>query len=113
MLGVLAAVLGAAAGLAGIVCLGLAMSRVGRVWFYPDRLEVDPLGSSSPHARRLGIAWQDVAGWRPESPRHVRLVLYEGLLREAHGDPTVPTPTPEVRAAVEALLRERGVALLP
>lgn len=86
--------------------------RTGNVEFHEDRIVIDPFAESSPDAWRLTLAWDDVVGWRPTSHDYLRLVLRPGLLRGEHGEPTVPTPTPELRAKVEALLTERGVPRL-
>lgn len=101
-----------ASGVAALLTLGVAGPRRGRVWFFDDRLEHEPTGSSSVDVRRLVVAWDEVVGWRDPSPGYLQLVLREGLLRETHGDLPVPTPTPEQRAAVEALLAEQGVPRL-
>ncbi len=105
-----AALAAMATGATGVVSLGLATNRRGQAWLFNERIELDPLGSSG--ARRLVIAWDELVGWRDESPDYVRLVLRDGLLREAHGSPTLPTPTPELRARLEALLAEKQVPLV-
>lgn len=86
--------------------------RTGTVQFHADRIVIDPFAQPSPDAWRLTLAWDDVVGWRPSSRDYVRLVLRPGLLRGEHGEPAIPTPTPELRAKVEALLTERGVPRL-
>lgn len=97
---------------AGVLRLILVVPRRGCVVFREDRLEHWPGGVIAPGAVCRVLVWDDVVAWYGRSPDHVRLVLRDGLLREAHGDPRVPTLTPEVRAAVEALLRRRGVPAL-
>lgn len=59
------------------------------------------------------FAWDDVVGWRSASTTALVLVPRPGALRSTPwpGWP-VPTPTPELRAAVEALLAARGVPRL-
>lgn len=77
-----------------------------------DRLELDPAGDPArPDWRAIG--WDDVVGWSGAAPAFVHLLLRRGLAHQVFRvDPIVPTATPEVRAAVEALLVERGVPRL-
>lgn len=86
--------------------------RTGKVWFLDQRIVVNPMHLSSPPGWRCVLAWDDVVGWRASSRAYLRLVLRPGLLRDTHGEPAIPTPTPDTRASVEALLAARGVPRL-
>lgn len=89
-----------------------ANPRTGVARFHEDQIVIGLFPTTSSNAWRLTLAWGDVVGWRPSSRAYLRLVLRPGLLRDTQGEPTIPTPTPELRAAVEALLTARGVPRL-
>lgn len=94
--------------LAALLTFVRASPRPRSLTFFDDRIV---LGAWDPEAQapRPQLSWDDVIAWRSGGPDRLRLVLRVGLLAEAHREPVVPTPTPEVRAAVEALLAEKGV----
>lgn len=96
-----------------VLLLGAVFWASRRTWtirFDADRIVLDARGDRSP--ARSTIAWSDVLAWRSTAPDELRLILRSGLVRDAHGQPRVPTPTPELRAVLEALFAERGVKRL-
>src|SRR5690606_15280658 len=79
-----------------------------QVSFFDDRIVLGEWEARDGVPRRP-LSWDDVVGWRATGPDHLRLALRDGLLAASHGDPFVPTPTPEDRRLLEALLAEKGV----
>lgn len=98
---------------AALLTLGAVLwtgRRARTIALHADRIVLDAASERS--SARSTVAWSDVLAWRSPAPSEVRLILRPGVVRAALGQPAVPTPTPELRARVEALLATRGVPRL-
>lgn len=98
---------------AALLALGAVLwtgRRVRTIGLHTDRIVFDATSGTSP--ARSTIAWSDVLAWRSSAPSEVRLILRPGVVRDTLGQPSLLTPTPELRSAVEALLAERAVPRL-
>lgn len=82
-------------------------ARYGRVELYADRA-VFAEGTSR---KRLELPWTAVRGFKDGSSEHVELVRVDGFVpfAEVTASLGIPTPTPELRAALLALLERRGL----
>lgn len=85
-------------------------ARHGRVELHGDRV----VFAEGTTRKRLDLPWTAVRGYKDGSSEHVELVRVDGYVPfgEVAASLGIPTPTPELRAALLALLERRGLRRL-